>query len=62
MEEEEEDVEHGDFFADRVDLGFFEGDPVEDEVFFFEPLLEEKPVSWGFGYLVKRVKLFPFHD
>lgn len=49
MEEEEEDVEHGDFFADRVDLGFFERDSVEDEVFFFEPLLEEKPVSWGFG-------------
>lgn len=30
VEEEEENEEGCDFFADGIDLGFFEGEPVED--------------------------------
>ena len=40
----------------RVDLSFLEGDSVEDQLFFFEPLLEEELVGWGLSDLVERVK------
>lgn len=55
MEDEEENVKHGDFLSNRVDLGFFERDPAEDEFFFLEPLLEKKLVGWSFCNLVKWV-------
>lgn len=58
VEEEEEGVEVGDFFSDTIDLGFLEGSSAENELFFFEPLLEEKLVGWGFCYLVKWVWRF----
>lgn len=57
MEEEEEAVEVSDFFADGVDLKLFEGDAVENEIFFFEPLFEEETVGWCRGDLVERVLL-----
>lgn len=41
MEEEEEAVVLCDLVSGRVNLGFFEGNSVEDLVFFFQPLLEE---------------------
>lgn len=62
MKQEEEDVEHRDLLANRVDLGLFECDSAEDEVFLFEPLLQKKPMGWGFCDLVKWVQVLPFHD
>lgn len=62
MEDEEEAVEICDFFADAIDLVLLEGDPVEDELFFFEPLLQEELVGWGFCDLVKWVHGFGVHD
>lgn len=61
VEEEEEAVEVGDFFAGGVELGFFEGDAVEDELFLLQPLLQEELVRWGLGDLVERVKGFRLH-
>lgn len=61
MEEEEEDEEGGDFFADRVDLGLFERDPVQDQFLFFEPLLQEELVAWCGCDLVKWVRQFRLH-
>lgn len=62
MKEEEEDVEHCDLIANSVYLGLLESDSVQDEVFFFEPLLEEKLVGGCLRDLVKWVEMLPFHD
>ncbi|KAL3637592.1 hypothetical protein CASFOL_018760 [Castilleja foliolosa] len=45
----------GNFFAGRIELGLFEGDSGQDEVLFFEPLLEEELVGRVRGDLVERV-------
>lgn len=62
MEDEEEAVELCDLSSNSIDLGLLEGDAVEDELFFFEPLLQEEPVGWGFCDLVKWVHGFGVHD
>lgn len=55
VEHEEQNVEHRDFFSNRVDLGFFQRNSAEYQFLFLEPLLEKKFVGWIFGNLVKWV-------
>lgn len=62
MEEEEEDVELSDFPSNGIDLRFFVRDAAEDELFFFEPLLQEKLVCWRVCDLVERVSRLCLHD
>ncbi|PON48863.1 hypothetical protein PanWU01x14_233960 [Parasponia andersonii] len=42
VEDKDEDMEHCDFMLNRVDLGLFESDSNENDIFFFESLLREK--------------------
>lgn len=61
MEEEKEAVEVSDLLTGRVDLDFFERETVEDELFLFQPLLQQEFVGWGLRDLVERMQHLRLH-
>lgn len=62
VEEEEEAVEVGDLFARRVDLGFFQREAVQNQLFLFQPLLQEELVARVTRDLLEGMHRLRFHQ